>query len=183
MINSALKSAVSIENKTNISKETIKQAYVDDVCRDITRVNLAELIYYLQDIKLIKPENEFHAEVLAEICDKLKAEFERRKAFKVSNKVDENIIRVIKERADITDVLSIFTEVFTNKNQWQYRCTLHGADNHPSGVIYRNQNRAWCYVCNKGGDVIEIVKLFGNLDFPTTIKLLCQECGINPELL
>jgi len=105
----------------------------------------------------------------------------RRKNLPKSYKPATEIIPAIKARADITEILENFTEVFAYQGKRTYRCTLHGADRTPSGHIYQDTNSCWCFACQRGGDVIDAVKLFGNMDTAGAIKYLCQFYGILPN--
>jgi len=41
--------------------------------------------------------------------------------------------------------------------RWRARCPLPGHDDRtPSFVVYGNDDRAWCFGCNRGGDVIAL---------------------------
>jgi hypothetical protein len=156
----------------------------------IRRKSRSELIYWLQDIELdlnYHPGNTglnkliYESRTAREIVKELKR---RENMNQLPNTIpNNNIIEAIKERADIAEVLSQFTQVFTHKRQWSYRCTLHGADKHPSGLIYRDTNKAWCHVCNKGGDVIDMVELFGKTDKSGAIRYLAKFYGISTNVL
>jgi hypothetical protein len=50
-------------------------------------------------------------------------------------------------------------------------CPLHD-DHDPSLRIYKEQNRAWCYVCNDGGDSIKLYMLMSACDFKTAVHEL-----------
>lgn len=50
-------------------------------------------------------------------------------------------------------------------------CVLHD-DHSPSMRVYTEQNRAWCYVCNNGGDSIKLYMLITGCDFKTAVKEL-----------
>ena len=92
---------------------------------------------------------------------------------------DREIIQVIKDDMPIADVLEWYTEVFyASRDQWRFRCTLHGEDKNPSGVIYTKEQRWWCFGCNKGGDVLDAVQLFERVDLPQAIKKLATHLGI-----
>jgi hypothetical protein len=51
-------------------------------------------------------------------------------------------------------------QVFHGIDKLRYRCTLHGADKHPSGVLYLNEGRYHCFGCGTGGDVFQLVMTF-----------------------
>ena len=113
--------------------------------------------------------------------DALIAEVERRRNLKYQGIQNTNAetIQTIKSAIQIEDVLEWYTDVFLDKRQWTYRCTLHGPDHHPSGVIYKKDNRAWCHVCNQGGDIFDIVQLFERVELPQAMAKLARHIGID----
>jgi len=50
-------------------------------------------------------------------------------------------------------------------------CPLHN-DKSPSFFIYPESNSFYCYGCNKGGNVINLVRFLHNYTFPEAIKFL-----------
>ncbi len=145
------------------------------------------LIYKLQDLEL----NDYYSQgevgqyYLALVNKRIMRELQRRKTFALPDGTIPaiEVIKAIKQCTDITEVLEQFTAVFTYKGKWTYRCTLHGEDLHPSGVIYRDTNSCYCFACQKGGDVINVVKLFSNMDTGSAITYLCKFYGIKPDIL
>ena len=156
---------------------------------NLRRLSVSELVYRLQDIQL---DLLYHPGATginktvyqARLTTEIRRELQRRQDMP-AGPVNTNIgiIQAIKDRANIVEVLEQFTEVFTHKRQWTYRCTLHGADNTPSGVIYKDENRAHCFACNKGGDVLDIVGMFGKTDLAGAITWACKFYGIEPTIL
>ena len=51
------------------------------------------------------------------------------------------------------------------------RCPFHD-ENTPSFYIYVQENRGWCFGCNKGGDAIDIVMLLHDLNFRDAVQYL-----------
>jgi len=98
------------------------------------------------------------------------------------SKIDPELINTLKARIRIDDVLSWYTEIKTSmpysKKTMQYRCTLHGSDSSPSGVIYLDENRYWCFGCNSGGDVIDAVVAFERIDIGSAIGKLARYIGL-----
>lgn len=128
---------------------------------------------------------ESHRYYQQQIIKGLEEEIERRRQIKYEGVLHTNaeIIQTIKAALPIEDVLEWYTDVFLNKRQWTYRCTLHGADVHPSGVIYREEKRCWCFVCQKGGDVFDVVQLFERVDLPRAIAKLARHLGLDVKPL
>ncbi|HET9173877.1 MAG TPA: CHC2 zinc finger domain-containing protein [Candidatus Saccharimonadales bacterium] len=50
-------------------------------------------------------------------------------------------------------------------------CPLHD-DHAPSLRIYADQNRAWCYGCNQGGNSIDLYMAVNDCDFKTAVRQL-----------
>ncbi|HSW37420.1 MAG TPA: CHC2 zinc finger domain-containing protein [Candidatus Saccharimonadales bacterium] len=50
-------------------------------------------------------------------------------------------------------------------------CPLH-EDHDPSMRVYAEQNRAWCFVCNDGGDSIGLYMAINGCDFKTAVTEL-----------
>lgn len=111
----------------------------------------------------------------------LEDEIERRRKLQYEGVLHTNkeIIEAIKAATRIEDVLSWYTDVFLHKKTWTYRCTLHGDDKHPSGVIYPEEKRCHCYACQKGGDVFDVVQAFERATLPQAIAKLARNLGLD----
>lgn len=121
------------------------------------------------------------------ITESIIAEIKRRRAIRydLRQNPDKEIIAAIKERIPIADVLEWYTEVIVPKGSyrgnWQFRCTLHGEDKNPSGVIYIKEQRWWCFGCNKGGDIFDAVQAFEKIDLPQAIAKLARHIGLDTK--
>lgn len=65
--------------------------------------------------------------------------------------------------------------------RWKYRCTLHGdgVDRNPSGMLYGTEGRFWCFVCNEGGDVFDLLMRWPpHMSFTEAVEYL--ELRMNP---
>ncbi|MEE9315714.1 MAG: CHC2 zinc finger domain-containing protein [bacterium] len=52
-------------------------------------------------------------------------------------------------------------QVFPGSNgNMKYRCTLHGEDKNPSGVLYLNEGRYYCFGGCGGGDIFQLLYAF-----------------------
>ena len=140
-----------------------------------------QLVYSIKDTQeeLTHRLDEVHKFMLEELLKAMVDEIERRRKLPYTQSPDNEIIQAIKNAVDITDVLAWYTEVFTHKKQWTYRCTLHGADKHPSGVIYKDTQKFHCFVCGRHGDVFDAVMEFEKVDLPTAIRKLARHVGID----
>ena len=50
-------------------------------------------------------------------------------------------------------------------------CPLHN-ERHPSFYVYPETNSCWCYGCNQGGDVINLIKLLHGYSFKEAVQYL-----------
>ncbi len=60
------------------------------------------------------------------------------------------------------------------------RCFVH-EDNDPSLVFFRDSNRWYCFGCNAGGDTIELVKRYLNVDFKEALAWLRERYQIEAK--
>ena len=121
------------------------------------------------------------------VIESIMQEAERRRTirYNLRRNPDREIIAAIKERIPVADVLEWFTEVIVSKGSyrgnWQFRCTLHGEDKDPSGVIYNKEQRWWCFGCNKGGDIFDAVREFEKIELPQAIAKLARHVGLDTK--
>lgn len=59
-------------------------------------------------------------------------------------------------------------------------CFMH-EDHHPSLTVYKDTNSWFCYTCNKGGGIIDLVKDYFNYDTEKACKWLEIEFNITPK--
>ena len=124
---------------------------------------------------------ETYVDVHKELSDECRLELERRKGVVYKdNRVDQDIIKVIKDRVDIVEVVGWYADVINFQKNWSFRCPLH-EDKHPSGKIFNKERRAWCFQCNKGGDVFDIVEIFGNSTKSEAINKLANYIGLDTK--
>jgi hypothetical protein len=94
---------------------------------------------------------------------------------------DVQVIQTIKDKLGgrgLVDIIDWYTDVFFHHDKWTFRCTLHGKDHNPSGVIYPDEMKWWCYGCSKGGDCFDAVVAYGKVSLPEAINLLGKYLGI-----
>lgn len=89
-----------------------------------------------------------------------------------------NPLEEIKTRLTIEDVLDRYVAVVPRGNRLVFCCPAHG-DTHPSGVVYPDQRRYWCFGCQRGGDIFEAVQHFQGLCFREAVEALAKVAGVN----
>ena len=64
--------------------------------------------------------------------------------------------------------------------RWKARCPLPGHDDRsPSFTVYQQSDSAWCFGCNRGGDIIQLTGYaFGMVRFFDCLERLECEAGI-----
>ena len=56
-------------------------------------------------------------------------------------------------------------------------CPFHD-DHDPSLIVWKDIQYWKCYPCNDSGDVIDFIQKFGNCDFLTAVRILCERANI-----
>jgi hypothetical protein len=140
------------------------------------------------------PQDEWissHRTYWKETESSIEAELVRRRnlSYVYSRQPDTEICQVIKDSLKVEDVLEWYVEVIVPRGKsggdWRFRCRQHGdgQDTDPSGVLYRNEQRWWCYGCGTGGTVIDAVMHFEHLDLNHAIALLARNLGSDAKML
>jgi hypothetical protein len=61
----------------------------------------------------------------------------------------------------------------------QVRCSLHGADAHPSARVYPGTNKVHCFACGKTYGVVGLVMGYRRLGKPEAVRELMEELGLS----
>jgi len=61
---------------------------------------------------------------------------------------------------------------YGSSNKLKYRCTMHGDDKNPSGVLYVDEGRYHCFACGMGGDILKLMMVFRQMPFLEAVKWL-----------
>ncbi len=73
----------------------------------------------------------------------------------------------------IENVASRYTRLKRSGKNLVGLCPLH-SEKHPSFFIYQETNSFYCYGCNKGGNVINLIMALENLSFKEAVKYLAN---------
>ena len=152
-----------------LAKENLRGITSSDIVCDIQRIR-SEIDYEKDDMQKYLMECRLN-HMLNELERRTRL---NQNGIRTTNK---EIIQTIKDKILIEDVIAWYTDVYTHRNRWTFRCPLH-VDNHPSGVIYLDQQSWWCFQCNQGGDLFDAVQLFERLEFIEAIKKLANFIGL-----
>jgi hypothetical protein len=58
-------------------------------------------------------------------------------------------------------------------NAHNAECLWH-SDSNPSMHYYEDENRVWCFSCNQGGDVIDVIQQLHDVDFVKALEILSE---------
>jgi len=64
------------------------------------------------------------------------------------------------------------TGIEVTQRAFMYSCPLHGdgRDRFPSGRLYPDQGKYWCFGCNTGGDIFQLYSDYKNMNFVQALK-------------
>ena len=96
-------------------------------------------------------------------------------------KIPKSKINEIKSRINIVDVVSQYVRLKKRGKNHFGLCPFHSEDT-PSFSVNPQKNIYHCFGCNKGGDVIDFVMEYENLEFFDAVKQLATQYGIDLEL-
>lgn len=83
----------------------------------------------------------------------------------------------IKARLPIEDLVAQYCKVEKKGRSFKALCPFHN-DKKPSFLISPDKGIAYCFACQKGGDVFSFYQLIEGVDFPQAIRDLADKVGI-----
>lgn len=94
--------------------------------------------------------------------------------------VDPNLLAEVKSRIDLCELVGHYCPAIPGRSRWRYACPIHGdgTDRNPSGVVYPDQQKWHCFVCNSGGDAFDFLMAFERVSFREAVVRLASMAGI-----
>jgi DNA primase len=89
-----------------------------------------------------------------------------------------DIIVEVKDRCNIVDVVSDFVKLKKTGQNYQGLCPFH-IEKTPSFSVNEKKGIYHCFGCGVGGDVINFIMRYHNIDFLEAIEMLAIKYGIN----
>lgn len=89
----------------------------------------------------------------------------------------EEFLQELKDRNDITDVVSSYVNLKRAGRLHSGRCPFHN-EKTPSFYVYPDTQSFYCFGCGAGGEVITFIKKIENLDYIDAVKFLAQRAGM-----
>jgi hypothetical protein len=92
--------------------------------------------------------------------------------------VADGLVATLKERHSLLDVVDMLGLADSRKG-YKVQCPLHD-DNEPSLHLYVDQDRWQCFVCDVGGDQLDLLAAVWELPLAQTIEQLARADGLDP---
>jgi len=90
---------------------------------------------------------------------------------------DANVVRLIREQANIVDIVSAYVRLQPSGKSYRALCPFH-QEKTPSFYVSPDKGFWHCFGCGLGGDVIDFVQRIEGLTFPEAIAKLARLLGI-----
>lgn len=97
--------------------------------------------------------------------------------------IDFDLVKEIKQRADIVDVISFYLSSVQKKGKGYVAvCPFHD-DHDPSMQISKDKQSFHCFVCQTGGDVFTFVQKYDKCSFEEAVRKVCDIIGFDDPRL
>jgi DNA primase len=97
--------------------------------------------------------------------------------------IDFDLVKEIKQRADIVDVISYYLSSVQKKGKGYVAvCPFHD-DHDPSMQISKDKQTFHCFVCQTGGDVFTFVQKYDKCSFEEAVRKVCEIIGFDDPRL
>lgn len=97
--------------------------------------------------------------------------------------IDFDLVKEIKQRADIVDVISYYLSSVQKKGKGYVSvCPFHD-DHNPSMQISKDKQTFHCFVCHTGGDVFTFVQKYDKCSFEEAVRKVCDIIGFDDPRL
>lgn len=96
---------------------------------------------------------------------------------KVALFFDDLLLSEIRERNDIVDLISMYTDLKQSGNRYLGLCPFH-KEKTPSFFVNKEDQLYYCFGCHEGGNIINFVEKINNLDFIEAVRFLADRGGV-----
>ncbi len=91
-----------------------------------------------------------------------------------------DLLEEIKLRTDIVEVVSQYVQLKKAGKNFKGLCPFHN-EKTPSFIVSPEKQIAWCFGCQKGGDIFNFIQELENIDFNEAVNLLAEKVNIDVE--
>lgn len=91
-----------------------------------------------------------------------------------------NAVEEIKDKLPIEDLVSQYVQLKKVGRSLKGLCPFH-SEKTPSFIVSPERGIAYCFGCNKGGDIFKFIQEIENVDFVDALKILAERTGIKLE--
>lgn len=89
----------------------------------------------------------------------------------------DNAVQDIKDRMSIEDLVGQYVELKKVGRNFKGLCPFH-SEKTPSFVVSPERQIAYCFGCNKGGDLFSFIQEVEGCDFNDALKILAEKTGV-----
>ena len=97
------------------------------------------------------------------------------------NKISEDKIELIRDTADIVDVISKYVDLKNRGNNFFGLCPFHN-EKTPSFSVAAVKQIYYCFGCGKGGNVFSFIMDYQKISFPESLKILADQYNIKLDM-
>lgn len=94
--------------------------------------------------------------------------------------IEKEKIEEIKRQTDIVGLVSQYIQLKKVGKNYRALCPFH-SEKTPSFYVNPEKGIFYCFGCKKGGNAINFLMEYEKMDFPTAVKLLAKNLGIEIE--
>lgn len=86
-------------------------------------------------------------------------------------------IEEIKAKLTIEEVVGQYVQLHKAGRNFKALCPFHN-EKTPSFIISPDKGIAYCFGCQKGGDIFKFIQLIENVSFPEAVQILAERAGV-----
>lgn len=89
-----------------------------------------------------------------------------------------DIVEDIKNRISIEDLVGQYVQLKKVGRNFKGLCPFH-SEKTPSFIVSPEKQLAYCFGCNKGGDVFKFIQEIEGISFQEAVSVLAEKCGLD----